>query len=630
GVALNLDRDAVGEPGAEALSRGAGELDVDGVGRQALRAPAAGDLGGEHGAHGAVAVRDRQLEADRLAPLERRPAARDDLIVERLREAVVLQLDAAPRDRGRYVRGVEDLRQVHALRLPVPGDVAHVQHVDAPDHVVDGAEAERCHDLAQLLGDEHHEVDHVLGLALELLPQHRVLGRDADRAGVQVADAHHDAARGDQRGGGEAVLLGAQERRDGDVPPGLQLPVGLHPDAPAEIVGDQDLLRLGEPELPGDARVLDRGERGGARAARVPADQDDVGLRLGDAGGDRAHAHLGNQLHAHARAIVRVLEIVDQLRQVLDRVNVVVRRRGDEPHARRRVADLRDVLIDLVAGELAALAGLGALRHLDLQLVAVDEVVAGHAEAARGHLLDGAAAEVAVRVRLVAHRVLAALAGVRLAADPVHGDGEVLVRLAADRAERHGARLEALHDLGGGLDLINRNGPRPRLEPEEPADGAQAPALVVYRRRVLLEHLVAGGAHRVLELGDRVRVVGVVLATAAPLVLAADVEVAVERGRDHVGVLVAQPGLARDHVEPDALDARRGPGEVALDHLGVEADGLEDLRAPVALERRDAHLGHHLEDALVDRLHVVLDRGGGVHVLQDALGYHVAQGLEGE
>src|SRR5213078_3825320 len=270
GVPLDLDRDAIGEPGAEALTARAGERDVDGVGRQALRAPAAGDLGREHGAHGAVAVRDRQLEADRLAPLERRPAAPDDLVVERLLEAVVLWLDAAPGDRGRHVRGVEYLRQVHALRLPVPRDVAHVEHVDAPDHVVDGADAERGHDLAQLLGDEHHEVDHVLGLALELPPQHRVLGRDADRAGVEMADAHHDAARGDQRGRGEAVLLGAEERRDGDVTPGLQLPVGLDPDAPAEIVGDQDLLRLGEAELPGDARVLDRGERGGARAPESP------------------------------------------------------------------------------------------------------------------------------------------------------------------------------------------------------------------------------------------------------------------------------------------------------------------------------------------------------------------------
>jgi hypothetical protein len=61
------------------------------------------------------------------------------------------------------------LRQVDALRLPVLRDVAHVEHVDAPDHLVDGAEAELGHDLAQLLGDEHHEVHDVLRLPLEAL-----------------------------------------------------------------------------------------------------------------------------------------------------------------------------------------------------------------------------------------------------------------------------------------------------------------------------------------------------------------------------------------------------------------------------------------------------------------------------
>ena len=47
-------------------------------------------------------------------------------------------------------------------------------------------------------------------------------------------------------------------------------------------------------------------------------------------------------------------------------------------------------VVDLVARELAALAGLRALRHLDLQLVGVDEVVRGDAEAAGRHLLDRA------------------------------------------------------------------------------------------------------------------------------------------------------------------------------------------------------------------------------------------------
>ena len=95
---------------------------------------------------------------------------------------------------------------------------------------------------------------------------------------------------------------------------------------------------------------------------------------------------------------LRVLQVVDQLGQVLDGVDVVVRRRRDQADAGRRVPHLGDPRIDLVAGQLAALAGLGPLGHLDLQLLGVDQVLAGDAEAAGGHLLDGAVARVAVGV----------------------------------------------------------------------------------------------------------------------------------------------------------------------------------------------------------------------------------------
>ena len=71
----------------------------------------------------------------------------------------------------------------------------------------------------------------VLRLAGELLAQPRILRGDAGRAGVQVADAHHDAARGDERRGGEAEFLGAEQRGDGDVAAGLELAVGLDGDA---------------------------------------------------------------------------------------------------------------------------------------------------------------------------------------------------------------------------------------------------------------------------------------------------------------------------------------------------------------------------------------------------------------
>ena len=361
--------------------------------------------------------------------------------------------------------------------------VVGVQAFDVSDHVIELAEAQLRHVFAQLLRDEHHEVHHVLGLAFELRAQHRVLGRDAHRAGVEVTHPHHDTSRRHQRRGGETELVGAQQRRNRHVAAGLELAVGLHVDAPAQVVEHQGLLRFGQSQLPGRSGMLDRTPRRGAGAAVMAADQDHVGLGLGYARRDRADADLGHQLDADARAVVGILEVVDQLGQVLDRVDVVMGRRRDQSHARSRVANLGDEVIDLVAGQLAAFAGLGALRHLDLQLVGVDQVIAGDAEAARRHLLDRAAAPVAVGIALEAGGIFAALAGVALAAQPVHRDGEVFVRLLADRSEGHRAGLEALDDLAGRLDLFDRYRLVPGFELEQAAQGG-APGGVSSTSRV--------------------------------------------------------------------------------------------------------------------------------------------------
>ena len=136
------------------------------------------------------------------------------------------------------------------------------------DHFVDGAEAELGHDFAHFHGDEGHEIDDVLGLAGEVLAQLRVLGGDADRAGVFLADAHHQAADGDERRGGEAVFLGTEQRGDGDIAAGLELAVGFEHDAAAEIVEQQDLVGFREAEFPWGAGVVDRGRRARRRCRR--------------------------------------------------------------------------------------------------------------------------------------------------------------------------------------------------------------------------------------------------------------------------------------------------------------------------------------------------------------------------
>ena len=98
-----------------------------------------------------------------------------------------------------------------------------------------------------------------------------------------------------------------------------------------------------------------------------------------------------------------------------------------------------------------------------------------------------------------------------------------------------------------------------------------------------------------------------ILAADAELVFAADVErIAIDR-RVAEGVAVAAHRLLGDLVQADAFDAGGGAGEIFGDEIGAQADRVEDLRAAIGLIGGDAHLGHHLEDALVDRLDVALD-----------------------
>src|SRR5713101_9027462 len=97
-------------------------------------------------------------------------------------------------------------------------------------------------------------------------------------------------------------------------------------------------------------------------------------MSLRDPRGDGADAYLGYQLDADAGMMVRVFEIMDQLRQILNRVDIVVRRRRNQSHSWRRITDAGNPRIDLVAGKLAAFARLGALGHLDLQLLGVDQI----------------------------------------------------------------------------------------------------------------------------------------------------------------------------------------------------------------------------------------------------------------
>src|SRR3984885_5953015 len=271
------------------------------------------------------------------------------------------------------------------------------------------------------------------------------------------------------------------------------------------------------------------------------------------------------------------------------------------------MAHAGDYVVDFVAGQLAAFAGFRALGDFDLQVVGVDQVVRGYSETRRGHLLDGAAAEITVGVGLESLFILASFARVGASAHAIHRDRQRFVGFLADRADRHRAGGEAFHDLRGRPDVVERDGGAVGFEVEHAAQHQQVAILLVDDLCEFLVGFEAGLPHGVLELADRSGVQHVAFAAHAILIVAADAQFGFRFvGRLH-GEGVLHQRFARDDLDVHALDARTGSGEVALDHGLAKTHGFENLRRLIALQGPNAQLREGFQQAFVRGLHVALE-----------------------
>ena len=359
-----------------------------------VAAPALGELVAEHRADGAVDVADRQLDARTgCAVVERRPAARDQL---------------AGRAPGRG-RGPAPPTAVQRLAVRVAAGTARIgDEVEArapssgrsPPRVSStstwpiasaiDAEAELGQQLAHLLGDELEEVHDELGLAGEPLAQLGVLRGDADRAGVEVADAHHHAAATRRA----ARWRSRTPRRRAARRSTTSRPVFSWPSVCTTMRSRRPLSSSvccvsARPSSHGAPACLSDVSGAGAGAAVVAGDEHDVGLGLATRRRRPCRPDLGDELHVHARRRVGVLEVVDELLEVLDRVDVVVRRRADE--ARRpawSAGSWRSTGTPCGPGSWPPSPGLAPWAILICRSSALTRYSRRDAEAARRDLLD--------------------------------------------------------------------------------------------------------------------------------------------------------------------------------------------------------------------------------------------------
>src|SRR5438034_1561594 len=126
----------------------------------------------------------------------------------------------------------------------------------------------------------------------------------------------------------------------------------------------------------------------------------------------------------------------------------MVRGRRNQLHSGSRVADLGDVVGDLAPGQLPALARLGSLRDLDLELLGACEIFGGHPEAPRGDLLDLGLEHVAfAQFDIARDAVRSEARAQRLARLHRRVALAVLAALAGVRSEEHTSELQSHSDL---------------------------------------------------------------------------------------------------------------------------------------------------------------------------------------
>ena len=188
-------------------------------------------------------------------------------------------------------------------------------------------------------------------------------------------------------------------------------------------------MSLRKAQLPGKACVVDGALRRRAGSAVIAGDQNHLGARFGHACGDSPDAGFRHQFHRDPGIFIGIFQIIDELRQILDGIDVMVRRRRDQAHAGRGMSGLRDPGVYLPCRQMSALSGLRALSHFDLDLGGADQIPAGHTEPAAGHLFDGRAAVMFRSRRIQTVLALAALAGIGFPMEHIHGKGQRLMGL---------------------------------------------------------------------------------------------------------------------------------------------------------------------------------------------------------
>ncbi|KAH3660385.1 hypothetical protein OGAPHI_006971 [Ogataea philodendri] len=388
-VTFKLQADTRSKEGTKGLTCRSSNIHMNSVMRQALWTKTFGASVRKSSTDRSIGVDSLSLNGDRQTLIKSNLGLIDKLVVQSDMQSVILFLDTS--GSNTWSDGVgrsKNWRQVDVGILGGSQIISNVKLFGSTNHLVDGSETKLGHDSSQLVRNVVEEVDNVLRSSLELFSQNRVLSSNTDWTSVCVTFSVENTSHGDQWSGSETPLFCTKQTCNSNVSSGLELTIGLNSDSSSQVVQNKSLVSLSKTKLPWQTSILDTGPSGSTGTTIVSRNQNVVCLGLSDTRSNDTNTNFRNKLDGNSSSWISTLQVVNELLQILNRINIVVRRWRNQPDTCGGVPGLGNVVRNLVTWQFTTFTWLGTLGHLNLQLIGVSKVIRSNTKSTRGNLLD--------------------------------------------------------------------------------------------------------------------------------------------------------------------------------------------------------------------------------------------------
>ena len=150
-------------------------------------------------------------------------------------------------------------------------------------------------------------------------------------------------------------------------------------------------------------------------------------MSFANASSNSANAHFSNKFDVDTCILICILQVMDELREIFNGVNIVMRRWRNKSYARGRMSNFCNPWVDLVTRKLTAFARLCALRHFDLYIIGINEVFTCDSETARSNLFDCRSLGIPIRQCDVARWIFSTLSRIGFRSQSVHRNRQSFV-----------------------------------------------------------------------------------------------------------------------------------------------------------------------------------------------------------